>query len=169
MGYQESHWNPDAVSPTGVRGIMMLTEATARQLGVEDRVDPRQSIFGGARYLRRIKRKIPERIAEPDRTWLALAAYNIGFGHLEDARILTQANGGDPDRWEDVREHLPLLADPKWHTRTRHGYARGGQPVHYVENIRYYYDVLLWLDERQLGRRHARTTAAREVGGEADL
>lgn len=166
IGYQESHWSADAVSPTGVRGIMMLTEDTAGALGVEDRVDPRESIFGGARYLRRMQRKIPERIGEPDRTWFALAAYNIGYGHLEDARVLTQKNGGDPDSWEDVREHLPLLADPEWHPQTRHGFARGGQPVHYVDNVRHYYDILLWLNDRDAGRQLARTEAAREVSGE---
>ena len=145
VGYQESHWNPRAVSPTGVRGLMMLTNTTARSLGIEDREDPRQSIDGGARYLRRVLNRIPERIPEPDRTWLAMAAYNIGWGHLEDARIITEIRGGDPDSWSDVRESLPLLTQRKWYSRVRHGYARGWAPVHYVDNIRSYYEVLLWL------------------------
>ena len=145
VGYQESHWNPRAVSPTGVRGLMMLTNTTARSLGIEDREDPRQSIDGGARYLRRVLNRIPERIPEPDRTWLAMAAYNIGWGHLEDARIITEIREGDPDRWTDVRESLPLLTQRKWYSRVRHGYARGWAPVHYVDNIRSYYEVLLWL------------------------
>jgi membrane-bound lytic murein transglycosylase F len=144
MGYQESHWRPEAVSPTGVRGVMMLTLATARQMGVDDRQDPFQSIIGGARYLKRVKAKIPERIREPDRTWLALAAYNIGFGHLEDARILTQRRGGDPDKWADVEKALPLLSDSSYYSTTRHGYARGREPVTYVRNIRSYYDILIW-------------------------
>ncbi|MEM9057658.1 MAG: membrane-bound lytic murein transglycosylase MltF, partial [Pseudomonadota bacterium] len=144
VGYQESHWNPAAVSPTGVRGIMMLTQATARQLGIPDRTDPRASILGGARYVRRVRGKIPERIREPDRTWLALAAYNVGFGHLEDARILAEINGLDPDQWPDVRTQLPLLTKRKWHSRVRYGYARGWEPVHYVDNIRRYYDILSW-------------------------
>lgn len=142
-GYQESHWNPKAISPTGVRGIMMLTLTTAAQVGIKNRLDPRQSIFGGASYLASIRKRIPERIQEPDRTWFALAAYNVGFGHLEDARRLTQANGGDPDRWMDVKAHLPLLSQKKWYRKTRHGYARGREPVQYVENIRQYYDILL--------------------------
>ncbi|MEE8118827.1 MAG: membrane-bound lytic murein transglycosylase MltF [Gammaproteobacteria bacterium] len=145
MGYQESHWNPRAVSPTGVRGIMMLTKVTAQQLGVENRSDPESSILGGAQYLQHIKNRIPERIPEPDRTWMALAAYNIGRGHLEDARVLTVSNGGDPDRWMDVRENLPLLSQKKWYSRTKHGYARGREPVKYVENIRSYYDILVWI------------------------
>ncbi|RRQ21058.1 membrane-bound lytic murein transglycosylase MltF [Thiohalobacter thiocyanaticus] len=148
VGYQESHWRPDARSPTGVRGIMMLTLNTVKYLGLDDRLDPVQSIQGGAEYLRMMIEKIPERIPEPDRTWLALAAYNIGFGHLEDARRLTEANGAEPDRWVDVKEHLPLLTQKKWYQRTRFGYARGHEPVQYVENIRSYYDILVWYTER---------------------
>lgn len=144
QGYQESHWNPRAVSPTGVRGIMMLTQAAAADLGIDNRIDPRQSIRGGARYLLRMKRRIPERIPEPDRTWMALAAYNVGFWHLEDARIITQLRGGDPDRWTDVRENLPLLAQSKWYRRVKRGYARGWEPVTYVDNIRSYLDLLQW-------------------------
>lgn len=144
VGYQESHWDPRAVSPTGVRGIMMLTRATAQQLGIDNRTDPAQSIDGGARYLVRMKARIPDRIPEPDRTWMALAAYNVGFGHLEDARILTQRHGGDPDRWLDVRDHLPLLAQRRYYVTLKHGYARGWEPVQYVDNIRSYADLLAW-------------------------
>ncbi|TVQ42226.1 MAG: membrane-bound lytic murein transglycosylase MltF [Wenzhouxiangella sp.] len=149
VGYQESHWNPEAVSRTGVRGVMMLTQRTARQLGVEDRLDPHQSIDGGARYLRSMIDRLPQRIEKPDRLWLALAAYNVGFGHLEDARVLTQRLGGDPDRWIDVREHLPLLTQERWHSQTRFGYARGHEPVHFVENIRTFYEILMWMDGRE--------------------
>ncbi|AFI83592.1 lytic transglycosylase F [Methylophaga nitratireducenticrescens] len=147
IAYQESHWNPEAVSSTGVRGLMMLTQATANEMGVSDRKDPQQSIFAGTAYLTMMKNRLPERIEEPDRTWLALAAYNIGLGHLEDARVLTQKNGGNPDRWADVRENLPLLAKQKWFSQTRYGYARGGEPVRYVGNIRRYYDIMLHHDE----------------------
>jgi membrane-bound lytic murein transglycosylase F len=150
MSYQESHWDPEARSPTGVRGLMMLTQDTAERVGIDDRTDPRQSIHGGARYLREVQDKIPERIPEPDRTWFALAAYNIGFGHLEDARRLTESHGNDPDLWRDVRQHLPLLSQEEWHKQTTYGYARGGEPVAFVQNIRRYYDVLLWIDRQVL-------------------
>ncbi|AFJ02762.1 Transglycosylase, Slt family [Methylophaga frappieri] len=143
IAYQESHWNPTAVSSTGVKGLMMLTRATAEEMGVTDREDPYQSIMAGSAYLDEMRKRLPERIQEPDRTWLALAAYNIGLGHLEDARILTQKNGGNPDRWSDIRENLPLLAQKKWFEQTRYGYANGGEPVRYVANIRRYYDILL--------------------------
>ena len=145
IGYQESHWDPTATSPTGVRGLMMLTEQTARALDVTDRLDPRASIFGGARYFVWIRNQIPQRILEPDRTWFTLAAYNVGMGHLEDARILTQMHGKNPDSWNDVREHLPLLTQSKWYTRVKRGYARGWEPVRFVENIRSYMDILDWV------------------------
>jgi membrane-bound lytic murein transglycosylase F len=148
IGYQESHWNPRAVSPTGVRGIMMLTQRTAGDLGVSNRVDPAQSIYGGARYFAQVHGRIPEHIPEPDRTWMALAAYNVGFYHLMDARILTERKGGNPDRWLDVRDHLPLLSQRQYYTQTRFGYARGREPVIYVDNIRRYYDILTWMMPR---------------------
>ena len=144
LSYQESHWNPNAKSPTGVRGLMMLTTDTARSLSVKDRLDPEQSIMGGARYLIKMINRIPERIQGEDRMWFALAAYNIGFGHLEDARRLAQSQGGNPDEWADVSERLPLLADENWHRKTMHGYARGHEPVKFVKNIRRYYNILKW-------------------------
>ncbi len=148
MGYQESHWDPNATSVTGVRGLMMLTLRTAKQLGINNRLDPQQSIKGGARYFVRMHNRTPSRIPEPDRTWMALAAYNMGWGHLEDARILTQKQGGNPDLWQDVNEHLPLLSQEQWYRQTRNGYARGYQAVQYVSNIRSYFDTLVWLETR---------------------
>ncbi|WP_238375937.1 membrane-bound lytic murein transglycosylase MltF [Ectothiorhodospira magna] len=144
VSYQESHWNPDAVSRTGVRGLMMLTQITAGELGVRDRTNPRESVFGGAEYLRGLHQRLPEAILEPDRTWMALAAYNVGLGHLYDARRITLSEGKDPNRWIDVMAHLPLLSRPEWYVHTRHGYARGWEPVHYVQNIRSFYDILTW-------------------------
>ncbi len=144
VAYQESHWNPTATSPTGVRGMMMLTRPTARELGVADRLDPLQSLRGGARYLKNIRRRLPADISEPDRTWMALAAYNIGLGHLEDARVLTERQGGDPDRWQEVMERLPLLQKRQHYRNLRHGYARGREAANYVQNIRHYYSILQW-------------------------
>lgn len=159
IGYQESHWNPTATSFTGVRGLMMLTEETAQLLDIVDRTDPRSSIFGGARYFARIRARIPQRVPEPDRTWLSLAAYNVGIGHLEDARILTQLHGKNPDLWTDVRDHLPLLTQEKWYTRVKRGYARGWEPVRFVENIRGYRDILDWV-AADTGRPAEREAAA---------
>lgn len=138
VAYQESHWNPKARSPTGVRGLMMLTLATAREMKIRNRLDPQQSLTGGAAYLSKLRSRLPQRISEPDRTLLALAAYNVGFGHMEDARILTQRNGQNPDIWEHVREQLPKLSNKQYYPSLKYGYARGNEPVIYVDNIRYY-------------------------------
>ncbi len=145
VAYQESHWSAQAVSPTGVKGIMMLTKATASQMGISNRLDPQQSIDGGGHYLRTRIDKIPARISEPDKTWMALASYNIGFGHLEDARILTQLQGADPDKWLEVKKRLPLLTKEAWYKKTRHGYARGHEAITYVRNIRQYHQLLIQL------------------------
>lgn len=149
LSYQESHWKPQARSVTGVRGMMMLTLPTARQMGVDNRLDAEESIAGGSRYLQHLLGRIPERIAMPDRLWFALAAYNIGLGHVEDARVLTQRGGADPDKWHEVKEHLPKLRQKRYYQQTRYGYARGDEAAHYVENIRRYYDTLQWVSERQ--------------------
>jgi membrane-bound lytic murein transglycosylase MltF len=144
LGYQESHWTPDATSPTGVRGFMMLTKDTAAHLGVTDQLNAKQSIDGGARYLVEIKDSFSEKITEPDRTWLALAAYNVGIGHLQDAQKIAKQLGKDPYKWVDVKETLPLLQKPQWFSKVRHGYARGYEPVLFVQNIRRYMDIITW-------------------------
>jgi membrane-bound lytic murein transglycosylase F len=145
VGYQESHWRSHAVSPTGVRGIMMLTEATADYLNIRDRMDPQSSIDGGAEFLARQTERIPDSVDEPDRTWMALAAYNVGFNHLKDARQIVEWQGGDPDTWVDVSKALPLLANQRWYPRVQYGYARGWEPVLYVNNIRNYYNIIRWM------------------------
>ena len=142
LAYQESHWDPAARSPTGVRGLMMLTQRTAEALGVENRLDPEESIEGGARYLRRMHDLLSDDIPEPDRTYLALASYNVGRGHLLDARRLARELGRDPDSWADMRETLPLLTEERYYRNLRYGYARGYQPVYYVQRIRNYRDVI---------------------------
>ncbi|WP_082353933.1 membrane-bound lytic murein transglycosylase MltF [Marinagarivorans algicola] len=144
LSYQESHWNPKAKSRTGVRGFMMLTLNTSKEMGVKSRLDPLQSIEGGAKYFRKMYDRLSDDITEPDRTWLALAAYNIGFLHLQDARKITQDQGGNPNLWSDVRERLPLLTKRQYYKKTRYGYARGHEAVSYVNNIRNFYNVIAW-------------------------
>jgi membrane-bound lytic murein transglycosylase F len=142
LAYQESQWNPLATSYTNVRGMMMLTEDTADRMNVNNRLDARESILAGARYLALLKEQMPSRIPEPDRTWLALAAYNQGYSHLEDARVLTQHAKLNPDSWEDVKKWMPLLSQPNYYNSLKHGYARGGEAVIMVENIRSYHVML---------------------------
>jgi membrane-bound lytic murein transglycosylase F len=143
IGYQESHWDPAAVSPTGVRGIMQLTLQTAQFLNVANREDPAQSIWGGARYIRQLMDKVNPQVQNPDRIWFALAAYNMGYGHLLDAQMLTAMRGADPHRWVDLRPSLRLLTQPRWHQKTKYGYARGHEAETYVGNVRTYYDMLV--------------------------
>lgn len=146
MSYQESHWDPNAESYTGVRGMMMLTEDTAKMVGVTNRLDAEQSIRGGAQYLASLMGRLPDSIPESERVWFALASYNIGLGHVLDVRRLTQQLGQDPDTWAQVKANLPLLHQPKWYSQTRYGYARGRETKQFVNNIRQYYQSLLWQD-----------------------
>lgn len=146
ISYAESEWKPTATSPTGVRGMMMLTNATAKEVGVTNRIDPLQSLRGGARYLKSILQDLPKSITDDDRLWFALAAYNVGYGHVDDARIIADRLGKDPNKWADVKETLPLLQKSQYYEKTKHGYARGREPVRYVQNIRYYYNLLTWTE-----------------------
>lgn len=142
VAYHESQWDANAVSPTGVRGIMMLTEETADHLGVGNRLDPRESIIAGANYIDQLKGQLPPTTNEPDRTWLALAAYNIGPGHFNAARALARQLKANPDSWYEMKAVLPLLAQPKYYQKLKSGRARGGEAVILTENIRSYYDIL---------------------------
>ncbi len=142
VSYQESHWDPQAISPTGVKGIMMLTKPTAEAMGVKDRTDPRESIEGGAKYLAKLRKRIPPFIKEPDRTFMMLASYNVGFGHLTGARQIAVRTHRNPNQWSSVKECLPLLTQKKYYQHLPNGYARGYEPLIYVQNVRNYYDLL---------------------------
>jgi len=149
QAYQESRWNRNAMSSTGVRGLMMLTRATASDLGVENRLDPQKSIAGGAQYLAWLYRRIPEQVSEPDRTFMALAAYNVGIGHVKDARILASRLKKNPNKWHDLKTVLPLLGKKEYYQTLPHRFARGWEPVHYVKRIRAYRILLEHLLEQK--------------------
>jgi membrane-bound lytic murein transglycosylase F len=142
LGYQESRWRPEAVSPRGAQGVMMLMPLTATKMGVKNVFSSDENIMAGARYLLLMKERIPKRILDPDRTLLAMAAYNVGIGHLEDARIVTQMRKMNPDRWADVRANLPRLSDPHWHTRVKRGYANGRETAQFVERVSQFAAIL---------------------------
>lgn len=142
LAYQESHWNPKAKSATGVRGMMMLTQDTAKRMKVTNRLDTRQSIIGGAQYLQLLKNKLPEKVPEPDRTWIALAAYNQGYGHIIDARELATRNALNPDLWVDLKKMLPLLSKKQYFETTKYGKTRGYEAVILTESVRAYYEIL---------------------------
>lgn len=143
IAYQESHWNPDATSPTGVRGMMMLTKATAERMRITNRTDPEESIKAGSEYLQMLITQMPDTIPQSDRIWFALAAYNMGLGHLLDVRRLTKNLGGDPDNWLDVKKNLPLLSEKRYYSHLKYGYARGHEAYQYVENIRRYENSII--------------------------
>lgn len=142
QAYQESKWDSGARSPTGVRGIMMLTMETAEHLKVANRLDPVQSIWGGAKYLKQLIERVPEEFQGQDRIAYALASYNVGIGHVRDAQTLAGILGKDPNSWIDIKEVLPLLSQKKYYKRLTKGYARGREPVLYVDRIFNYWDIL---------------------------
>ncbi|MFA9461140.1 membrane-bound lytic murein transglycosylase MltF [Thiohalorhabdus methylotrophus] len=160
QAYQESHWRPRAESPTGVRGMMMLTLTTARSLGIEDRIHVENSIRGGAEYLQRMFERLPDSIRQPDRTWIALAAYNVGMGHVWDARRLARRFDRDPDSWNALKEMLPLLSQRKYYKDLPYGYARGMEPVQYVQRIRQYRAILA----KQFREEDAKTARTKASG-----
>ncbi len=142
ISYQESHWNPKAKSFTGVRGLMMLTRRTAKLLGVKNRLDPRQSVMGGTRHIKSMIKLVPEDVKGENRLKFALAAYNVGMGHIHDAQKLAQKIGYDKNIWSDLKKVLPLLSQKKYYKTLKHGYARGSEPVKYVDSIYNYRDIL---------------------------
>lgn len=142
LSYQESHWDPNAISSTGVAGLMMLTQTTAEGLGVKDRTNPKESIFGGAKHLFDMKQAVPAEVAGEDRLKFALAAYNIGMGHVLDAQKLAQQIGLNQNTWSDLKKVLPLLSQKKYHQTLKHGYARGSEAVKYVDAVYDYMNIL---------------------------
>ena len=142
QSYQESHWNPRAKSYTGVRGLMMLTKSTAKMLGVKNRISPKQSVMGGTKHLKQMLRYVPKEVEGEDRVKFALAAYNIGMGHLRDARRLAKKFGLNENIWSDLKITLPLLSQKRYYRTLKYGYARGSEPVRYVEAIFDYRNIL---------------------------
>ena len=140
--YQESHFDPQATSYTGVRGLMQVTRDTAKEMGISNRLNPKQSIHAGVKYLSRMYARFEDIIPHTRRLRFALASYNIGYGHVRDAQRLAQKQDLDPDTWSALKKTLPLLRQPKYYTQTRYGYARGTEPVRYVQRIFSYYDIL---------------------------
>ena len=143
QSYQESHWKPDAKSHTGVRGMMMLTRDTAKQLKVKNRLNVKQSIDGGAKYFDMMKKLLPKEVSEKNRWALSLAAYNIGLGHVYDAQVLAKKLNKDPYSWSDLKTVLPFLSQKKYYKDLKYGYARGDEPVRYVDAIQNYYDIIV--------------------------
>ena len=148
IGYQESRWDDKAVSYTGVRGLMMLTNDTAKELGISNRTDPKQSIYGGAKYLKKLLNRLPSNLANDERIWFAVAAYNIGMGHVLDAINLAESDGISVNKWTHLEPYILKLSQSKYYKKTKYGYARGWETAKYIQNIKQYYDILKFLDSQ---------------------
>jgi membrane-bound lytic murein transglycosylase F len=131
----------------------MLTQDTAEAIGVTNRMDPRQSVLGGTKYLVQIKEQIDDEIGRPDKNYYALAAYNVGLGHVRDAQEIVKRSGQDDTLWSNLRDALPLLSEPAYYEKSKHGRARGQEPVRYVDSIRNYYSLVSQLDTADRQRR----------------
>ena len=140
--YQESKFDPQATSWVGARGLMQIMPVTGRELGFTDLHDPEENIHAGVKYLSQLANRFDPQIPIEERMRFALAAYNVGYGHVLDARRLARENGWNPDRWfGHVEQAMRLLAKPAYYKRARYGFCRCGQPVHYVGNIQNRYDA----------------------------
>ena len=146
ISYQESKWNNDAVSPTGVRGVMMLTQNTAKMLNV-NRLKPNESIIGAARYFSALLEKYSA-YNDITRTNLALASYNAGPNHINDILLLAKNNGDNIENWNVLKSYLYKLNQKKYYKKMKYGYARGWEAVQYIENVKQYYDIITFLDNK---------------------
>ena len=139
ISYQESHCNPIALSKTGVRGLMMLTQKTAKEVGITKRTDPKQSVMGGSIYFQSLLERLPESIPRQDKLWMTIAAYNLGFSYLKEARKKTLNANGNANSWTEICNTLILMAreedDPSMTIRIN-------EAVEYVQNIQLYYRTL---------------------------
>ena len=139
ISYQESHWNPHAISKTGVRGLMMLTQTTAKEVGISRRTDPKQSVFGGSIYFQRLLEQFPDSIPRQDKLWMTMAAYNLGFSYLKEARKITRANNKNPNSWKEVSNALSLMARKE---QDKIMIERINEALDYVQKVQLYYRTL---------------------------
>ncbi|MBF94350.1 MAG: hypothetical protein CMH58_04215 [Myxococcales bacterium] len=138
---RESGHNRHAVSSAGARGPVQLMPGTAKELGVDDPSDPAQAIPAAARYLRRLINRYSSATSYSDQRLMALAAYNVGPGHVDDARILARQLQLDPNKWwEGVALALPLLNKSAYGLKARHGPCQGRTAVGYAEDVEMLYD-----------------------------
>jgi len=137
--YQESRFDPSAVSTAGAVGLMQLMPATAQALGVTRPQDPEIAINAGMRYLDRLRNRFDDRIPMNERTWLALAAYNIGYDRVRRARNLATKLELNPNKWFGNVE-VAMREMTRSFSRTRAG-CRCGQAIVYVRSIRSLYSA----------------------------
>ena len=146
ISYQESKWNNDAISPTGVRGLMMLTKNTADMLGV-NRLIPDESIIGASRYIKKLRGKYTE-FNEDTQINMTLGAYNLGPGHISDIIKLSILDNKRIDDWDTLKKYLLKLNKKQFYKQMKYGYARGWEAVQYIENVKQYYDIISFLEQK---------------------
>ena len=139
ISYQESHWDPKAISKTGVRGLMMLTQTTAKEVGISKRTDPKQSVIGGSIYFKRLLQQFPDSIPRQDKLWMTIAAYNLGFSNLREAREVTKSNNQNPNSWKEVSKSLSLMAEIEQDQLMN---ERISEALDYVQKVQLYYQTL---------------------------
>lgn len=138
LAYQESKFDPAAQSWAGAQGIMQLMPETASIYGVDSLSSPQEHIRAGALYIKWLedqwKDKIPDK---EERRKFVMASYNVGIGHVLDARRLAAKYNRDPNRWEDVAYYLKNKANPRFYNDNvvYYGYCRGDEPVNFVNEI----------------------------------
>jgi membrane-bound lytic murein transglycosylase F len=136
--YQESRFKIDVTSWAGAWGLMQLMPTTARRFGVEPESSPRDQIRGGTEFIQWLNKQYSDVPDQEERIKFILAAYNIGPGHINDARNLAKKNGANPDKWEDnVARFLLSKADPEFYNDpvVKFGYCRGTETFRYVSEV----------------------------------
>ncbi len=146
--YQESQFDPEAVSYAGAEGLMQIMPATANELGVENLYDPKSNISAGVKYMKILRDQFEQELPLEDKTWFTLASYNAGFNRVKNARALAEKMGLDSNRWfGNVEKAMLALSKPY----TRDGELRRlchcGQAVVYVREIRSLYHNYVRLTE----------------------
>ena len=151
--YQESRFDPNAKSWVGALGLLQVMPRTAKEFGINDLRDPEQGVHAGVQYLDWLRKRFEPELPMADRTWLALAAYNAGVGHVRDARQLAAEKGWNPDKWFDnVEKAMLLLSKKEYATKAKHGYVRGHEPVNYVRQIRDRYFAYIKLKQQSVAQ-----------------
>ncbi len=142
--FQESRFDPKAISSAGAIGLMQVMPATGRQVGLPNIKNPQINIHAGTKYMRWLYNKFDNSLPSVDRMWFTLASYNAGLGHVIDARSLAGKLGLDRDRWFDnVEKAMLLLSKKEFSSKARFGYVRGREPVGYVRSIKKLYATYL--------------------------
>ena len=139
MSYQESGFDPQAVSSMGAMGLMQLMPSTADAMGVprDKRFDPEQNISASARYIRKVSQSFSDIKDAEERIKFTLAAYNGGVGHVQDAQTLTRKAGRDHQVWQEVAPFILHLSEPRYYRDpdVLNGYMRGSATEAYVRLI----------------------------------